>query len=79
MHILIASIRIRFSFAYRVKSDLMLLYSLPAFAAGNSIAFLSGVARTNRLVKSVCLLFTRSKTLETSWSNASCYIGEQYN
>ncbi|CAA7270739.1 unnamed protein product [Cyclocybe aegerita] len=31
--------------------DLMLLYSLPAFAKGDSTAFLSGVARANQLVK----------------------------
>ncbi|KDR74391.1 hypothetical protein GALMADRAFT_250307 [Galerina marginata CBS 339.88] len=31
--------------------DLMLLYSLPAFAKGDPTAFLSGVARANQLVK----------------------------
>ncbi|KAF8875335.1 hypothetical protein CPB84DRAFT_1796594 [Gymnopilus junonius] len=31
--------------------DLMLLYSLPAFTTGDPIAFLSGVARANQLVK----------------------------
>ena len=33
--------------------DLMLLYSLPAFAKGDANAFLSGVARANHLVKKV--------------------------
>ena len=33
--------------------DLMLLYSLPAFAKGDCSAFLSGVARANQLVKKV--------------------------
>ncbi|KAG5637321.1 hypothetical protein H0H81_005014 [Sphagnurus paluster] len=31
--------------------DLMLLYSLPAFAKGDSTSFLSGIARSNQLVK----------------------------
>ncbi|TFK35009.1 hypothetical protein BDQ12DRAFT_635436 [Crucibulum laeve] len=31
--------------------DLMLLYSLPAFAKGDSTSFLSGVARSNQLIK----------------------------
>ena len=33
--------------------DLMLLYSLPAFAKSDASAFLSGVARANHLVKKV--------------------------
>jgi nuclear GTP-binding protein len=36
--------------------DLMLLYSLPAFTKGDSSAFLSGVARSNQLVKKVVFL-----------------------
>jgi nuclear GTP-binding protein len=35
--------------------DLMLLYSLPAFSAGNTDSFLSCVARANQLVKKVRL------------------------
>lgn len=34
--------------------DLMLIYSLPAFTKGDCTAFLSGVARSNHLVKKVC-------------------------
>jgi hypothetical protein len=33
--------------------DLMLLYSIPAFAKGDADAFLSGVARANQLIKKV--------------------------
>jgi nuclear GTP-binding protein len=33
--------------------DLMLMYSLPAFAKGDPTAFLSGVARANHLLKKV--------------------------
>ncbi|KAI0959303.1 hypothetical protein AcW1_004162 [Taiwanofungus camphoratus] len=33
------------------REDLMLLYNLPAFAEGNPNAFLSGVARSNGLIK----------------------------
>lgn len=36
--------------------DLMVMYSLPAFTKGDATAFLSGVARSNRLVKKVCLI-----------------------
>lgn len=35
--------------------DLMLLYSLPAFAKDDPTAFLSGVARANQLVKKVSI------------------------
>jgi len=34
----------------------MLLYSLPAFAKGDLIVFLSGVARANQLLKKVCTM-----------------------
>ena len=37
--------------------DLMLLYSLPAFTNGDVSAFLSGVARSNQLVKKVRFFF----------------------
>ena len=37
-----------------IAEDLMLLYSLPAFTKGDTSAFLSGVARSNQLVKKVC-------------------------
>jgi len=33
--------------------DLMLMYNLPAFPSGDVAAFLSGVARSNHLVKKV--------------------------
>ena len=36
--------------------DLMLLYSIPAFAKGDADAFLSGVARANQLIKKVHFL-----------------------
>ena len=39
------------------NEDLMLLYSLPAFIKGDTTAFLSGVARSNQLVKKVCFFF----------------------
>lgn len=35
------------------KEDLMLFYNLPAFADGDANAFLSGVARSNGLIKKV--------------------------
>ena len=35
------------------REDLMLFYNLPAFAAGDANAFLSGVARANGLIKKV--------------------------
>jgi nuclear GTP-binding protein len=34
--------------------DLMLFYNLPAFTKGDTNAFLSGVARSNGMVKKVC-------------------------
>jgi len=37
------------------KQDLMLLYNLPAFADNDVGAFLNGVARSNNLLKKVCL------------------------
>lgn len=52
------------------KEDLMLLYSLPAFAPGDSIAFLSGVARTNQLVKRV----SHPCWIQIHVSKAFCYI-----
>lgn len=36
--------------------DLMVMYGLPAFKSGDGTAFLSGVARSNRLVKKVLFL-----------------------
>lgn len=38
------------------REDLMLFYNLPAFAAGDANAFLSGVARANGLIKKVRIL-----------------------
>lgn len=37
------------------KQDLMLLYNLPAFADDDVNAFLNGVARSNNLLKKVCM------------------------
>lgn len=37
--------------------DLMVMYGLPAFQAGDGVAFLSGVAKSNRLVKKVSIFF----------------------
>ena len=37
------------------KQDLMLLYNLPAFTDNDVGAFLNGVARSNNLLKKVCL------------------------
>jgi nuclear GTP-binding protein len=37
--------------------DLMLFYNLPAFLKGDKNAFLSGIARSNGMVKKVCLSF----------------------
>ena len=37
------------------KQDLMLLYNLPAFADNDVGAFLNGVARSNNLLKKVCV------------------------
>ena len=39
------------------KQDLMLLYNLPAFAGNDVGAFLNGVARSNNLLKKVCMTF----------------------
>lgn len=39
------------------KQDLMLLYNLPAFADNDVGAFLNGVARSNNLLKKVCMTF----------------------
>ena len=38
------------------NEDLMLMYSLPAFAKGDPTSFLSGVARANQLLKKVCTM-----------------------
>ena len=40
------------------KQDLMLLYNLPAFADNDVGAFLNGVARSNNLLKKVCVILS---------------------
>ncbi|KAH9843741.1 uncharacterized protein C8Q71DRAFT_12337 [Rhodofomes roseus] len=52
------------------REDLMLFYNLPAFAAGDSNAFLSGVARANALIKKggVLDLGVASRIVLRDWS-----------
>ena len=47
------------------KQDLMLLYNLPAFADNDVGAFLNGVARSNNLLKKVCVILSVLQILLT--------------
>ena len=47
------------------KQDLMLLYNLPAFADNDVGAFLNGVARSNNLLKKVCVILSVLQVLLT--------------
>lgn len=59
------------------REDLMLLYNLPAFAEGNPNAFLSGVARSNGLIKKVMIFFAivYTSVLTVAWPGRSAGFG----